>query len=185
MCLNHEINRLGLSSSINKIPLKAIQFHEYGSPDVLSYEDTDPPEIEPTDLLIDVHAAGVNPVDWRYRKGQLKWYDWFSSFPRRPGCDFAGKVIETGDAVSKFENGQRVYGMTGPLESGTYAEQIAVPAEYVAEIPKKLSMVEAAGLPLVCLTSLQALRDKARIQNGEKILINGASGGVGIAAVQM
>lgn len=165
--------------------IKAIQFHQYGSPDVLRYETVDPPEVGPDYLLVDVEAAGVNPVDWRFRKGQMKWYDWFSDFPRIPGSDLAGEVLETGGNVENFEPGQHIFAMLSPLSSGTYAEQALVPADNAAIIPAQLSQVEAASLPLVALTSLQALRDHAALSQGEHVLINGASGGVGTLAVQM
>jgi NADPH:quinone reductase-like Zn-dependent oxidoreductase len=165
--------------------MKAIQFKEYGDPDVLQCVEVDSPTPGQKDLLINVRAAGVNPVDWRYRKGQLKYYDWFRSFPRIPGCDLAGVVRETGSDVQAFDAGDEIYAMTNPLEMGTYTEQVSIPSDYAAHKPKNISFVEAAGLPLVGLTSLQALRDKAGLQSGDDVLINGASGGVGTVAVQI
>lgn len=165
--------------------MKSIQFYEYGSPDVFRYEEVAPPETKPGHLLVDVHAAGLNPVDWRYRKGQLKWYDWFSSFPRTPGSDLAGTVEDIGRNVEGFETGDRIFAMLNPLGSGTYSEKVLVPASNAVRIPENTSFVEAAGLPLVSLTSIQALRDKASLSQDDEIIINGASGGVGTVGVQL
>lgn len=165
--------------------MKAVRFHEYGDPDVLELDDVEVPSLQPNELRVTVHAAGVNPVDWRYRKGQLKYYDWFSSFPRTPGSDLAGEVIETGSTVEEFTAGDEVFAMTGPLEAGTYAEEVLFPATYATHKPSSLSMVEAASLPLVSLTSWQALTQLAELDSGDRIVVNGASGGVGTVAVQI
>jgi NADPH:quinone reductase-like Zn-dependent oxidoreductase len=165
--------------------VKTIQFHEYGSADVLTLENVDPPVPAEDELLVDVHAAGVNPVDWRYRTGQLRWYDWFTSFPRVPGSDLAGTVVETGSDVDQFEIGDEVFAMLDPLGSGTYAERVTVTADQAAHVPDGITFVEAAGIPLVSLTTLQAYRDHADLSEGEQVLVNGASGGVGTVAVQL
>lgn len=168
------------------IPMKTVRFYEYGDPEVLTVEQT--PEPDPpssNEVLVDVRAIGVNPVDWRYRNGQLKWYDWFNSFPRVPGSDLAGIVQSTGNAVQTLQKNDRVYGMLTPLDSGTYTERLNVPDDTITLMPENVTFTEAAGLPLVALTSLQALRDKAQLSGEEHVLINGASGGVGTTGLQI
>lgn len=165
--------------------MKTVRFHDYGEPDVLMIDDVEPPSPEAHELRVRVRAAGVNPVDWRYRKGQLKYYDWLSSFPRTPGSDLAGEVLETGSAVEDFRTGDSVFAMTPPLTMGTYAEQVCLPARYASPKPPSLSMVEAASLPLVSLTSWQALVQKAELEPEDVIVVNGASGGVGTVGVQI
>ena len=165
--------------------MNTIRFHEYGSADVLTLENVDPPVPSGDELLVDVRAAGVNPVDWRYRTGQLRWYDWFTRFPRVPGSDLAGTVVETGSDVDQFEVGDEVFGMLDPLGAGTYAERVTVQADQAAHVPENITFVEAAGIPLVSLTTLQAYRDHAELSAEERVLVNGASGGVGTVAVQL
>lgn len=163
--------------------MQAVQFHEYGPPEVLRCEEVPRPAVTPGHLLVDVHAAGVNPIDWRIRKGQLRWIDW-TPFPRTPGADVAGTVRATGPDVEAFQKGDRIFAMLDPRTAGGYAEQALVPAADAAIAPSSLSMVEAAGLPLVTLTAIQALRDGAQLAVGNHVLVNGASGGVGTMAVQ-
>jgi len=163
--------------------IQQVRFHRYGPPDVLACEDVPRPTLAPGHLRVAVHAAGVNPVDWRYRQGQLKWVDW-SRFPRTPGADISGEVVAVGPGAEGFAVGDRVFAMLDTLQAGGYAEQALVPAETVARVPDECSMVEAASLPLVTLTAIQALRDQAKLQPDEHVLINGASGGVGTMAVQ-
>ncbi len=163
--------------------MQAVRFHRYGPPAVLACEEVPPPPVSPNEIRVAVHAAGVNPVDWRYRRGELKWMDW-ASFPRTPGADIAGTVHAVGDEVTAFHVGDRVVAMLDILSGAGYAEQVCVPADQAAHAPDSISMVEAAGLPLVTLTAIQALRDKAQLAAGEHVLINGASGGVGTMAVQ-
>ena len=163
--------------------MQAVRFHEYGAPAVLRCEEVPAPDLLPDHLLVDVRAAGVNPIDWRIRKGQLKWVDW-TPLPRTPGADVAGIVRAVGTDVEAFQEGDRVFAMLDPRTAGGYAEQAAVPATHAAIAPSSLSMVEAAGLPLVTLTAIQALRDQAHLAVGDHVLVNGASGGVGTVAVQ-
>lgn len=163
--------------------IQQVQFDTYGPPRVLTCAPVPRPTAGPQQLRVAVHAAGVNPVDWRYRQGQLKWIDW-ASFPRTPGADVAGVVVAAGAGVDDFRVGDRVCAMLDTRRAGGYAEQVLVPAADAVAIPSALTMVEAAGLPLVTLTAIQALRDQAKLQVGEHVLINGASGGVGTMAVQ-
>lgn len=163
--------------------MKAVVIHKYGSADVLQYEEVEAPKIKPDELLLKVHAAGVNPIDWKIRKGMLKIITG-NKFPMTLGFDLAGEVVEIGSQVSGFRVGDEIYGSVG-VPGGAYAEFAAVPQTVAAKKPTNISFEEAAALPVAALTALQSLRDKANIQPSQSVLINGASGGVGIFAVQI
>ncbi len=163
--------------------MKAVVIHEYGSADVLRYEEVEAPIIKPDELLVKVHAAGVNPVDWKIRKGMLKVITG-NKFPIIIGFDLAGVVLQVGSQVTGFQVGDNVYGSLG-VPGGAYAEIAAVPQKVAAVKSTNISFEEAAALPVAALTALQSLRDKANIQRSQSVLINGASGGVGIFAVQI
>ncbi|MEB3216032.1 MAG: NAD(P)-dependent alcohol dehydrogenase [Nostocales cyanobacterium 94392] len=163
--------------------MKAMVIREYGSADVLRYEEVEAPKIKPSELLVKVHAAGVNPVDWKIRKGMLQIITG-NKFPMILGFDLAGVALEVGSQVSNFRVGDEIYGSLG-VPGGAYAQLAAVPQNVAAAKPKNISFEEAAALPVAALTALQSLRDKANIQSGQSVLINGASGGVGIFAVQI
>ncbi|MCX7592208.1 MAG: NAD(P)-dependent alcohol dehydrogenase [Fischerella sp.] len=164
--------------------MKAVVIHQYGSADVLQYEDVAPPKIKPDQLLVKVHATCVNPIDWKIRKGMLKILTG-NKFPMILGYDLAGEVVEVGANVTRFKIGDQVYATLSPLSGGAYAEFAAVPEKLAALKPTNMSYTEAACVPLAGLTALQALRDQGQIQPGKAVLINGASGGVGIFAVQI
>ncbi|MGF1675866.1 MAG: NAD(P)-dependent alcohol dehydrogenase [Rivularia sp. (in: cyanobacteria)] len=163
--------------------MKAMVIREYGSADVLRYEEVEAPKIKPSELLVKVHAAAVNPADWKIREGMLKIITG-NKFPMILGFDLAGVVLEVGSQVSGFRVGDEIYGSLG-IPGGAYAQFAAVPQNVAAVKPKNISFEEAAALPVAALTALQSLRDKANIQSGQRVLINGASGGVGIFAVQI
>jgi 2-desacetyl-2-hydroxyethyl bacteriochlorophyllide A dehydrogenase len=163
--------------------MKAVVIHKYGSADVLRYEEVEAPTIKPDELLVKVHAAAVNPVDWKIRKGMLKIISG-NKFPMILGFDLAGKVLEVGSQVTGFQVGDEIYGSLG-VPGGAYAEIAAVPQKVAAVKSTFISFEEAAALPVAALTALQSLRDKANIQRSQSVLINGASGGVGIFAVQI
>ncbi len=163
--------------------MKAVVIREYGSADVLRYEEVEAPTIKADELLVKVHAAAVNPIDWKIRKGMLKIISG-NKFPMILGFDLAGVVLEVGSQVSNFQVGDEIYGSLG-VPGGAYAEIAAVPQKVAAIKSKNISFEEAAALPVAALTALQSLRDKANIQPSQSVLINGASGGVGIFAVQI
>ncbi|MGB3642423.1 MAG: NAD(P)-dependent alcohol dehydrogenase [Rivularia sp. (in: cyanobacteria)] len=163
--------------------MKAVVIHEYGSADVLKYEEVEAPIIKADELLVKVHAAAVNPVDWKIRKGMLKIITG-NKFPMILGFDLAGVVLEVGSQVTGFQVGDEIYGSLG-VPGGAYAEIAAVPQKVAAAKSTNISFEEAAALPVAALTALQSLRDKANIQPSQSVLINGASGGVGIFAVQI
>jgi 2-desacetyl-2-hydroxyethyl bacteriochlorophyllide A dehydrogenase len=163
--------------------MKAVVIRRYGTPDVLQYEDIEQPKIQPRQLLVKVHASSVNPIDWKTRKGMLQLITGYR-FPMILGFDLAGEVVEVGSGVTRFQPGDAIYGSTS-FPGGAYAEFAAIPEDLAAPQPTNLNYQEAAVVPLAALTALQGLRDQGNIQSGQTVLINGASGGVGMFAVQI
>jgi NADPH:quinone reductase-like Zn-dependent oxidoreductase len=168
--------------------MKAIVQHEYGSPDALRLEDVDQPVAAPEHVLVRVHAASVNAADWHAMRGdpKLARLQLGMRRPKAPvrGRDFAGEVVEVGPGVTQVVAGDEVFGETGTTD-GAFAEYVSVPAGRVARKPAGLTFEQAAAVPLAGCTALQGLRDVARVQPGQRLLVNGASGGVGTFAVQI
>ena len=164
--------------------MKAVVFDRYGSVEVLQYRELSKPTIKPDQLLVRVSASSINPVDWKIRQGHLQLLSGFN-FPRIVGSDISGVVEEIGKEVTKFQPGDEVYTFLNPLTGGACAEYCAVPESAAAIKPQNITHTEAATVPIAGLTALQALGDLGEIQAGKKVLINGASGGVGIFAVQI
>jgi NADPH:quinone reductase-like Zn-dependent oxidoreductase len=165
--------------------LRAVQVTEFGGPEVLRVVDVEAPEPIPTEVLVEVHAAGVNPVDWKTRVGRGAAAA-SGPPPFTLGWDVAGVVSEVGRGVTLYKPGDRVFGMPWfPREAGAYAEFVTAPSRQFARMPDGLSFEEAAALPLAGLTAWQALVDTADLHEGQTVLINGASGGVGHLAVQI
>jgi len=163
--------------------MKAIRIHSYGGADVLAYEDVPIPQIAEDEILVRVHAAGVNPVDWKVRQGYLKDF-LVRQLPFIPGWDVSGTVEKAGAKVSAFAKGDAVYAFIDLARDGGYAEFcIAKPSE-AAFKPQSLDHIQSAAVPLAALTAWQALFDHAGLQAGQKVLIHGAAGGVGHFAVQ-
>ncbi|MCA9108437.1 MAG: NAD(P)-dependent alcohol dehydrogenase [Planctomycetaceae bacterium] len=163
--------------------MQAIVYRDYGGPDCL--ELTDCPALEPArdEILIRVSAAGVNPVDARLRQGEMKGL-LPGGFPRIPGYDVAG-LVESADADGHFAKGDRVMAFLDHLYGGGYAEFAACGVDSVVKIPESMPFAEAAVLPLAGATALQSLKDHGQLKSEERILINGASKGVGAFAVQI
>jgi len=160
--------------------MKAIRIHEYGDAGTLKLEDIPPLSISDDQILVRVHDAGVNPIDWKIRQGFMKQV-MPVSFPLTIGQDFAGEVTDRGKAVKRFRNGDRVFGFA----QGAYAEYAAAPESTVAAIPESMDYATAAALPTAGLTALQIIRDVVHAQPGMTILIHGAAGGVGSFASQI
>jgi len=158
---------------------RAIRIHAFGGPDALCLDGVIPQEPRAEEVLVRVHAAGVNPFDWKIRKGQLGPLP----MPRTLGCDFSGVVEALGPGVTDFFVGQAVFGYSG--FGGAFAELMAVPVGSLAGKPSSLDDIEAAATPLCGLTAWQALFELAELQPGHKILIHGGAGGVGMFAVQL
>jgi NADPH:quinone reductase-like Zn-dependent oxidoreductase len=168
-----------------KIPaiMKAIRIHGHGDSSALLYEDAPVPSILPDEVLIKVHFAGVNPVDWKIRAGYGRYRDAFT-FPLILGWDVAGSIVCVGPMVKAFKAGDLVFARPEPKGNGTYAQYVAVRGFELAPVPSKISMQEAAGIPLASQTAWMGIFEKGNLQKGQRILIHGASGGVGIFAVQ-
>lgn len=166
--------------------MKAIALQEYGGPEVLNLTDLPDPKVGPDTVLIRVHAAGVNPVDWKVRAGYLD-AAFPSFFPLVPGWDVAGVVEKVGPAVSEFGVGQEVVGYVrmDHVQGGTYAELVGAPVRCLAPKPASYSWEQAAGLPLAGLTARQALVRALNVSAGDVVLVHAAAGGVGSMAVQL
>jgi len=165
--------------------MRAIVVSEFGGPEVLQVVDAERPSPIPTEVLVEVHAAGVNPVDWKTREGRGA-AGAAGPPPFILGWDVAGVVKEVGRGVTIYEPGDRVFGMPWfPRAAGAYAEFVTAPSRQFARMPDGLAFEQAAALPLAGLTAWQALMDTAQLGNGQTVLINGATGGVGHLAVQI
>lgn len=164
--------------------MKAVRIHEYGGPEVLKYEEAPRPTPATGELLIRVHAAGVNPVDRAIRDGRFKERIPFK-LPFVPGWDVAGVVEAVGPGVSRLKPGDPVYGRTDLAREGSYAEYMVARESEIALKPKSIDFVTAAAIPLAALTAWQALFDNAKLSAGQTVLIHGAAGGVGHFAVQL
>jgi NADPH:quinone reductase-like Zn-dependent oxidoreductase len=163
--------------------MKAVVIHHYGSAEVLQNEEIEQPQLKPDRLLVKVYATSVNPVDWKIRNGLLKGLIG-AKFPIILGVDLSGEVVGLGEKVTRFKPGDLVYANLS-VPGGAYAEFATVPEQDIALKPTNMTHEQAAAVPCVALTALQALRDRGRIKQGDKVLINGASGGVGSFAVQI
>lgn len=161
--------------------MKSALYLRYGSADVIEVRDV-PPLPEPNRKLVKIRvgAAALNPKDLIVRKGKFKFFTG-KKFPFGFGYDFAGTVIEGGG----FKPGARVFGMVNGWRGRTVAEELVCTPDECVEIPEILSFTDAAGVPLAALTALQALRDLGNVQKDSRVLINGASGGVGVFAIQI
>lgn len=163
--------------------MRAIVYKRYGDPGCLQLAELKAPWRSPGSVVIRVHAAGVNPIDARLRSGEAK-YLLPGGFPRVPGYDVAGQIVDAAGDTG-VQVGDRVLAFLDKLYGGGYAEYAKSSVAGVAKIPDAMSYEEAAAIPLAGSTALQGLRDKGRIKSGNRVLINGASGGVGAFAVQI
>ncbi len=166
--------------------IKAVLYRCYGTPDVLELRDVVKPEPADDEVLVQVHAAAVNPLDWHYMRGSpyVMRIGTGIGTPKNPriGVDFAGIVEAAGKNVTRFKVGDQVFGG----RTGAFADYVSVRADGALALkPPNMSFGQAAGVPIAGITALQALRDKGKLRAGEKVLINGASGGVGTFAVQI
>ncbi len=163
--------------------MKAVVINEYGNESVLDYTDIESPEAKENEVLVKVHVAGVNPIDWKTRDGAGEMLG--LKLPITLGIDIAGTVEEVGVDVENFKQGDAVYGMTVSGLSGGYAEYALAGVDTIAPKPESLDFENAASIPIAALTAWQAIFDVANLRSGQRILITGASGGVGSMAVQL
>lgn len=155
----------------------------YGTNDVVEQREMPRPVVGPRDVLIEVHAASLNPLDFKIREGKLRLIRRFP-LPAILGNDLAGKVVEVGPAVTRFRPGDPVFARVGKDKLGAFAELAAVDEAFCAPKPASLSMEEAAGVPLVALTAWQALHEELGLRAGQKIFVPAGAGGVGGFAIQ-
>lgn len=169
--------------------MKAVVYHQYGSPDVLHVAEVAKPQPKDNQVLVKVHAAAVNFADWGFLRGDPLVMRLMQGLrrPKNPilGADLAGTVEAVGAQVTQFRPGDAVYGDLGDSGLGSYAEYVAAPQNTLALKPANLSFEQAAAVPQASVVALQSLRDKGQIRPGHKVLIAGASGGIGTFAVQM
>ena len=166
--------------------MKAIVCTKYGSPDVLQLQEVEKPAPSDDEVLVKVHSVSINAMDWHFMRGK-PFFARFVMGLRRPaksilGSDIAGRVEAVGKDVTQFKPGDEVFGGVG---NGGFAEYVSVKEKALLLKPSSVSFEEVAALPVAAVTALQALRDKGQIKPGQKVLINGASGGVGTFAVQI
>lgn len=164
--------------------MKSVRIHQYGSPEVISFEDAPMPEITPTQVLVKVYATSFNPLDSLLVRGILKERASLQ-FPFTLCSDMSGVIAKTGSEVSDFKEGDKVFGFLDYTKNGAAAEYVATEAAYLAHAPESISLEEAAAVPLAALTAWQGLFEHINLQPGQRILINNASGGVGNYAVQL
>jgi NADPH:quinone reductase-like Zn-dependent oxidoreductase len=166
--------------------IKAARIHNYGGPEVVRVESTSLPGPQTGQVLIRVHAAGVNPIDWKIRAGYLQ-----QMMPVAPpftlGGDFSGVVESAGPGISGFKAGDEVYGQAPVISagSGSFAESLIVAVGSIAGKPPGLSHTEAAVLPLAGVSALQAVKEVLSLSPGQKVLIHGGAGGIGSIAIQL
>ncbi len=167
--------------------MKAIVYEKYGSPDVIQLQDVEKPAPKDDEVLIKIYAASVNAYDWHFLTADIFLIRLMGGGLLKPkntrlGADIAGRVEAVGRNIEQFQPGDEVFGDIG---HGGFAEYVCAPESKLALKPANLSFDEAAAVPMAALTALQGLRDEGKIQPGQKVLINGAAGGVGTFAVQI
>ncbi len=163
--------------------MRAAMFSAYGDPSVLRVAEAPRPVPRPTELLIKVSGSSINPADIGGRHGLLRLVH-ARRLPHIPGYDVAGEIVACGAAVTAFAPGERVFALVG-LNGGGHAEYVCVEQRKLARLPQRLALADAGVVPLAGLTALQALRGRAHIARGQRVLITGATGGVGSFAVQI
>lgn len=162
--------------------MKALTINQFGGPEELRIQEVAMPSPGTDEVLVRIHASAVNPVDYKLRNGSLKMISG-KKFPRILGCDISG-IVEQAPKKSLYRPGDKVFAMLS-IKGGGYAEFVAIKDDKLCLIPENISMTEAAAVPLASLTALQAFKKQGGINSGDKLLINGASGGVGTFAIQI
>jgi NADPH:quinone reductase-like Zn-dependent oxidoreductase len=169
--------------------MKAIVYTKYGSPDVLQFKEVEKPTPKENEVLVKIHAASANPADWHTMRAAPFLARLVNGFfkPKNPrlGADVAGRVEAVGRTVTQFQVGDDVFGCLSLNEMSSFAEYVCAREDTLALKPARMTFEQAAAVPLAAFTALQGLRDTGQIHSGQKVLINGASGGVGTFAVQI
>jgi len=165
--------------------MKKVIYNTYGGPEVLEIIEVDAPRASPEEVSIQVKAVSMNPLDWKLRGGLMKLGPG-KNLGRSIGIDFAGVVAEVGDQVKGLQVGDEVFGaVKDPMKEGALAETITAQPEQVALVPDNISPEQAAAMVSVGAPALMALHDKVKLRRGDEVLIHGASGGVGMLAIQI
>jgi NADPH2:quinone reductase len=166
--------------------MRAVYYEEFGTPDVLKLGERPVPTPAADEVLVQVAAAGVNPIDRRLRNGELQTF-FTREWPIIPGWDVAGRILDVGSGVSGWKKGEDIVGLafTWSLHHGTYAEYVPVKAASIARKPRELSFTEAAALPLVSLTAWESLAEYAQLKAGQTVLIQAGAGGLGSVALSI
>ena len=164
--------------------MKALVLKRYGGLDQVAFADIPRPVLKPDEILVQVHAAGLNPIDCMIPKGTFKPMLRFQ-LPATLGSDLAGVVVEVGGQVTRFKPGDAIFASIFDLGTGALAEFAVVPENAAAHKPANLDFVQAASIPMVGLTSWQALKERAQIKPGQKVFIPAGSGGIGTFAIQL
>jgi NADPH:quinone reductase-like Zn-dependent oxidoreductase len=184
-----EENKANKATETQNMKMKAIVYTKYGPPDVLQLQEVEKPTPKDNEVLVKVHAASVNVSDWRLLRGDPFLLRLASGLlkPKNKmlGADIAGRVEAVGRNVKQFQPGDDVFGDIYGCGCGAFAEYVSVPENVLALKPTNMTFEEAAAVPRAAVVALQALRDKGKVRSGQKVLINGASGGVGTFAVQI
>ena len=164
--------------------MRAYILEHYGGPEGARLADVPTPAPGSRDILVDVHAAGLNPVDFKFRQGKLRPV----LRPKLPfvlGNELAGEVVAVGTDVKRFQVGDRVFARTAKDRAGAFAEQACIDEDHAALVPRNLDFADAAAVPLAGLTALQALRDELAVKLDQRVFISGGAGGVGTFAIQI
>nr|WP_067060159.1 NAD(P)-dependent alcohol dehydrogenase [Mucilaginibacter sp. L294] len=164
--------------------MKKIIYQKFGDADVLQMADVAIPAVGETTILIKVKAVSINPLDWKIRNGEMKLMSG-SKFPRGTGIDFSGIVEATGSSITQYKKGDEVFGLLDVFKGGALAEFIMAEEKDIALKPKEISFEQAAAVPVVGSAALQLFDTLVNIQTGSEVLINGASGGIGMFAIQI
>src|SRR5690606_10107573 len=166
--------------------MKAAQINNYGDPSVVQIAEVDQPQLTEAQVLVEVHASSLNPFDTTVREGHMK--DAIPlQFPATLGGDIAGVVVKAGTGVERLKPGDKVYGQANVVagNSGAFAELAATKASQLAKMPSNLSFEQAAAMPLVGVSALQALSEHINLKAGQNIFIHGGAGGIGTIAIQI
>ncbi|RIV23988.1 NAD(P)-dependent alcohol dehydrogenase [Fibrisoma montanum] len=164
--------------------MKTVVYNQFGGTNVLQLTETETPTAGTNEVLVRIKAVSINPIDWKIRRGDMKLMSG-SHFPKQVGADFAGVVEAVGSGVSDFSVGDEVFGAVDVMKHGVLADFAAVPVKSIWHKPAQLTFAQAASIPVVGAAAYTALIDIAHIGAGSEVLLNGASGGVGMLAIQI
>lgn len=164
--------------------MKKVIYNQYGDFSQLQLIETVAPTVSSDDVLVKVKAVAINPLDWKLLEGQLKFLTG-KKFPRSIGIEFSGTVESAGSAVSKFKAGDQVFGMLETFKGGALVELLSIKEELLSKIPEGLSFEQAAAIPIGALSAIQLVDSLTKVKIGDEVLINGATGGVGVFAIQI